>query len=157
MKTHSIERVSQSELVDTLRRILEKHAADRVVIVGTTCTGKTTLLKELPEVSDMDELVFPLLTPEESVYVCQSPWTPEIGQTMTRLVKERVRVKPGQPVAGTVVLDCELIVQLQISDALLRERTELRGASFEDAKRMQEQIEQAITASGITVVRLFVG
>ncbi|MDO8598611.1 MAG: hypothetical protein Q7S02_00720 [bacterium] len=137
-----------------LQQVLEANRERRVVVVGTTCTGKSTLVRSIPSAYDMDELVFPLLTKEENEYVCQHPWTPEIGQTMMRLVREKVRVEPGKPVFGTVVLDSDLVVYLRISDELLRNRTQARGADFRDAKRMQEQIEEEIAQSKIPSIVL---
>jgi len=95
----------------------------------------------------MDEEVFPQLTPKEIRFVNQIPWTAEIGQTMNRLVKEKVKIKPGKPVFGTVVLDSDLIIYLKINDDLLRQRTISRNAQFEDAKNMQKQIEEEIKKS----------
>lgn len=46
--------------------------------------------------------------------VCQTPWTEEIGQTMDKLVKEKIKIKSGQPVFGTVIIDSDLIVYLNI-------------------------------------------
>lgn len=128
-----------------------------MVVVGTTCTGKSTFLQTIKSAHDMDDLVFPQLTKEEADYVCQSPWTEEIGETMTRLVKERVKVMPGQPVFGTVVIDSDLIVYLKISDDELRKRTALRSTQFEDAKNMQKQIEKEIATSSIPTVEFQVG
>lgn len=145
------------DAVTRLQKILDANREKRVVVVGTTCTGKSTLRRNIPNAQDMDELVFPLLTKEEREYVCQTPWTPEIGQTMTRLVREKVRVEPGKPVFGTVVLDSDLIVYLRISDELLRERTQARGADFTDAKHMQEQIEEEIMRSGTPSIELSMG
>jgi hypothetical protein len=105
----------------------------------------------------MDKLVFPLLSDEKAEYVGQTPWTPEIGETMTRLTKERVKVQPGKPVFGTVVLDADLIIYLKISDGSLRQRTESRGASFTDAKNMQQHIEDEIVTSGLPVIEFEVG
>ena len=90
----------------------------------------------------MDKIVFPLLTDEEKKYVCQEPWTPEIGKTMDKLTRERVKIKPGQPVFGTVIIDCDLIIYLDISDELLLERTKNRNVNFEDAKKMKDSIEK---------------
>lgn len=145
------------ELAHDLRKILETYKDRRAVVVGTTCTGKTTLLKDIPDARDMDELVFPLLSKEESDYVCQTPWTPEIGATMTRLTKERVRVWSGKPVFGTVLLPCDLVIYLHISDALLKERTQARGANFEDAKKMQSAIENELSTVRIPIITLSVG
>lgn len=140
-----------------LQAVLDQYKNERVVVLGGTCTGKSTLIKHLTDAKDMDKLVFPLLTKDETDYVCQTPWTPEIGETMTRLTKERVKVEPGEPVFGTVVLDADRIVHLKISDDLLRERTTARGVSFEDAKNMQQHIETEMAASGLPVVEFEVG
>lgn len=149
--------VNDQKIIGELKNILDCNKDKRIVVVGTTCTGKTTFLKTIRECFDMDALVFPKLTKEEADYVCQTPWTVEIGDTMSGLAKERVAVERGKPVFGTVVLDCDLIVYLKISNGLLKERVELRGTNFDDAKNMQKQIEQEIKESHIPVINFFVG
>ena len=139
-----------------LQKLLDNHKNQRVVVVGTTGTGKSTLLKQIKNAHDQDELVFPKLTQEEAEYVCQTPWTEEIGRAMERLVKQYVVIKPGEPVFGTVVLPCDLIVYLKISDELLRERVAARSNSFDDAKNMQRRIEEEIQQSGIPTIDFFV-
>ncbi len=104
----------------------------------------------------MDELVFPLLTSEEDASVSEGPWTPEIGRTMEKLAKKYVNVKPSEPVFGTIVFDCDLILYLHINDELLRRRASLRKGSYEDAKNMQAQIEENIVRSGIPVIEIMV-
>lgn len=140
-----------------LQKILDENKDKRVVIVGTTSTGKSTLQKLIPGACDMDELLYPQLTKEEIEYVNRVPWTEEIGRTMIRLAREHVRIKPGCPVLATVVLDCDFVVLLKISDALLRERTKLRGVRFADAKNMQRQIEEEVMKSGLPVAEIEVG
>lgn len=140
-----------------LQAILDQYKDERVMVLAGTCTGKTTLLQHLPDALDMDKEVFPLLTEEEAAYVCQTPWTSEIGATMTRLTRERVKIQAGRPVFGTVLLEADRIVHLKISDALLQERTTARGVSFTDAKNMQRQMEAEIAASGLPVVEFPVG
>lgn len=157
MSERKIPRESKRNQTEALRSILDKHQSERVVVVGTTCTGKSTLINHLPDAKDMDKLVFPLLTKRESDYVNQTPWTPAIGETMTRITRERVSVKPGKPIFGTVVLDADLIVFLKISDELLRKRTEERGVNFDDAINMQRQIEFQITESGLPIIEFDVG
>lgn len=142
---------------EKLQELLNLHKDKRVIVVGTTCTGKSTFLERIKGSHDMDELVFPQLTQEEADYVNQTPWTPDIGQTMNKLVKEKVMVKPGEPVFGTILLDSDLIVYLKISDDLLRQRTAQRNALFEDAKNMQTQIEKEITSLNIPVIEFSVG
>jgi len=154
--TKAIE-IGKEKQAAELQAMLDEFRDQRVVVLGGTCTGKSTLVERLTDAQDMDKLVFPLLTQDEKEYVCQTPWTPEIGKVMTRLTKERVKVEAGKPVFGTVVVDADRIVNLRISDQLLRERTTTRGVSFEDAKNMQAHIEDEILASGLPVVEFEVG
>lgn len=140
--------------VDNLITIFNENNDKRICVLGTTCTGKTTLIGDSDIGLDMDKEIFPLLTKEETEYVCSSPWTEEIGRTMDELVRAKLSIKPGFPMFGTVLLDCDLIVYLHISDELLLERTKLRNADFMNAKNMQEKIESEIRNSGINTITL---
>ena len=137
--------------------LLEQHQDKRVIVVGGTCIGKSTMLSQISGARDMDAEVFPQLTKEESDYVCQDPWTEEIGRTMTNFVRERVKSAPGRPVFGTVVIDCDFIVLLNISDGLLAVRTASRNVSFSNAKNMHQQIRCEVENSRIPWVEYQVG
>ena len=139
-------------MIEKLKNILENNKDKRICILGTTCTGKSTLINNLNMGLDMDDEIFPLLTKEETDYVCSTPWTEEIGNTMDRLVRERLKITPGVPMLGTVLVDCDLIVYLHISDELLKERTSMRGVDYEGAKGMQQKIEEEINSSNIPCI-----
>jgi len=139
---------------EELYKVFEENKDKRICVLGTTCTGKTTLINSLGIGEDMDELIFPLLTKEETDYVCSTPWTEEIGNKMDELVRTRLVIKPGNPLFGTVLLDCDLIVYLHIDDDLLLERTILRNADFINAKNMQRKIEEEIKNSNIDTIRI---
>ncbi len=139
---------------EKLKELLDKNKDKRVIIIGTTCSGKTTMMQGIKDAEDMDELIFPLLSKEESDYVCSPVWTEEIGKTMTRLVKERVKVKKGKPLFGTVVLDCDLIIFLDIDDELLKERCKKRKANFANAENMQKQIIHEVKKSKIPSINI---
>lgn len=145
---------SESGIITKLEEILEKHRHERVCVVGTTCTGKSYLIKHIPHALDMDDLIWPQLTKAEERYVMQKPWNEEIGKTMTRLVREKVKIEPGKPVFGTVVIPSDYIIYLKIGDNLLEERTKKRNKEYSDAKNMQIQIEKEIRTSGIPYVEL---
>jgi len=147
----------ESHIVKKLEEILEKHKHERVCVVGTTCTGKSYLLRNIPYAQDMDELIFPKLSKDEEKIVMSKPWTTYVGETMKRLVKERVRIEPGKPVFGTVVILSDYIVYLKISDNLLKERTEKRGKQYSDAKNMQIDLEKDIRVSKIPSEELDIG
>ena len=138
--------------INDLKKVLEQNSDKRVCVVGTSCTGKSTYLKYAKNGLDMDEIIFPLLTKQEKEYVCQTPWTEEIGQTMNRLVRERIKIQPGQPVFGTVIIDCDLVVYLNISDDLLRKRIQSRGVNYSDVKMMKDNIEKELEKVEIPVV-----
>ena len=142
------------EYINELKRVIDSNKDKRICVVGTSCTGKTTYLEHAKNGLDMDKIIFPLMTDEEKEYVCQTPWTPEIGKTMDKLVKERIKIIPGQPVFGTVIIDCDLIVYLDISDELLLERTKSRNVNYQDAKNMKDSIEQDLEETSIPVVRI---
>ena len=135
--------------IEQLIEIFEENRDKRICVLGATCTGKTTLIKGTNIGLDMDEEIFPLLTEEETEYVCRTPWTQEIGNRMDELVRTKLSIKQGTPMFGTVLLDCDLIVYLHINDDLLLERTKLRNTDFSNAKNMQQKIEEEIKKSNI--------
>lgn len=138
--------------VEQLIEIFEENRDKRICVLGATCTGKTTLIKGTNIGLDMDEEIFPLLTEEETEYVCRTPWTQEIGNRMDELVRTKLSIKQGTPMFGTVLLDCDLIVYLHINDDLLLERTKLRNTDFSNAKNMQQKIEEEIKKSNIPII-----
>lgn len=138
--------------IEELRQLFIDNKDKRICVLGTTCTGKTTLINESNMGVDMDEEIFPLLTEEENEYVCQTPWTEEIGNKMDELVRTRLSIKPGVPMFGTVLLDCDLIIYLHITDELLLERTKSRNVDFNNAKNMQLKIEEEIKNSNIPTI-----
>lgn len=132
---------SVKDTIHKLNEIFEKHKNDRICVLGTTCCGKSTLQEQIPGTVDMDEVLWPQLTKEEEAYICQKPWTKEIGDFASKLVKERVTVKAGHPLFTLILLDCEVIVYLDISDELLAVHCKKRGSSFQDAKNVKAAIE----------------
>ena len=141
-------------MIEQLKNILSENKDKRICILGTSCTGKTTLINEFGIGKDMDEEIFPLLTKEEEEYVCKTPWTEEIGKYMNNLVRTKLKIEPGIPLFGTVLLDCDLIIYLHINDELLKERTEKRNVDFMNAKNMQKAIEEDINNSSIKTITI---
>ena len=133
--------------IEEITQIFNDNQDKRICVLGTTCTGKTTLINGTNIGLDMDEEIFPLLTKEETEYVCKTPWTEEIGEKMDEFVRTKLSIKPGHPMFGTVLLDCDLIIYLHINDELLLERTNSRNVDFKNAKNMQQKIEEEIRNS----------
>jgi adenylate kinase family enzyme len=132
------------------------NAEKRICVVGASCVGKSTLLSYLPEAIDMDDLLFgnklkgiePLLTQQERDYVC-GPWTPEVGQSMTKKARELIKIKAGHPVFGTIVFPSDLVIEITVPDDVLQERISRRNTNGQDVFNMKAQIESEIEKSGI--------
>lgn len=132
------------EAINILQEIFKEHKKERICVLGTTCCGKSTLLTQMSDCVDMDEVLWPLLNKEEREYVCQTPWTPQIGEFFDKLLCERVKIEKGHPMFGTVLLDCEVLVYLDIEDELLKKHCKKRNVEFENAKRMKQSIEEEV-------------
>jgi hypothetical protein len=150
--------------IDYLADLLKDLSKVRVNAVGTTCCGKSYAVRSIPGAIDMDALLFtgingqpPLLNAVERKYACQKPWTEEIGLTMQRWARERVRINPGEPVFGTVLLPADEHIYLNIHDDLLRERVRRRSKSFLEAKAMQLQLIESIRSSGTPFYEIYLG
>ncbi len=137
-----------------LKEIIDNNKEKRICVLGTTCTGKSTIINKLHLGKDMDNEIFPLLTQEEKDTVCATLWTEEIGKLMDNLVRTKLKINPGEPMFGTVLLDCDLIIYLHINDKLLEERTQKRNTDFKNAKNMQTKIEREIRDSGIPTIEI---
>ena len=145
-----------STVSEKLEEIFNKHRSNRICVLGTTCCGKSTLQSLFSQAIDMDEALWPTLTPEEEAYICQKPWTSEIGKFTSRLVKERVVIQPGHPLFSLILLDCDVLVYLDIPDDLLRKHCLNRNASFEDAKNVKMAIEQSINRKrGVNEIQIY--
>lgn len=140
--------------LEQLKKILDENKDKKITVLGTTCVGKTTLLKYIPEGIEISKLA-PLLTEEEKDFYYNAPMTKENEEKRLDLRPRRALVRLGQPAFGTgIAKGTELIVYLNISDELLKKRTELRNVDFNEAKIMQGFIEEEIKKSGLPVIEI---
>ena len=133
---------SAQETINALYAIFDKHKNERICVLATTCCGKTSLLKQIPGCVDLDDELWPQLTKEEAGFISQKPWTNEIGDFIDKLVYEKISAKAGHPLFTTIIVDCDVVVYLDISDELLAEHCKKRGNSFEDAKNVKNSVEE---------------
>ena len=132
-------------ILDSLNKIFEENKDKRICVVATSCAGKTTLLNFFEYAKDMDDELYPLLTKEESEYICQERWTEEVGEYVDNLTRTKLHIKPGQPLFGTVVLDADIIVFLHINEDELKIRCQKRETNLENCLNMQNAIEEELT------------
>lgn len=129
------------DTINTLKAIFEKHKNERVFVLATICCGKTTLVKKIASCVDADDIAFVDITEEEQKMISQTPWTSEVGNTVDKLVYRNVKIVPGYPVFGTVIVDCDVVIYLDICNDLLAKHCEMRGKSLTDAKSIKQAIE----------------
>lgn len=129
------------DTINTLKAIFEKHKNEKVLVLATICCGKTTLVSKIPDCVDADDIAFVDITEEELAIIKETPWTKEVGDTVDSLVYRNVKIEQGHPVFGTVIVDCDVVVYLDISDDLLMKHCKNRELSFADAKNIKEAIE----------------
>ena len=133
---------SAQETINALKAIFDKHKEERICVLGTTCCGKTTLLRQIENCVDLDDELWPQLTKEEADFISQKPWTSEIGDFIDKLVEKKVSVKPGHPLFTTIIVECDVVIYLDISDGLLEAHCKNRGVDFTDSKNVKEAVEE---------------
>ena len=136
----------KANAVQTLEEIFNKHKEERICVLGTICISKTTLIKKLKNCVDIDDVLPPLLNEQEKdflkrAHILESSWTEEIGDEMERLTKEKVKIKPGFPLFGTIILDCDVIVYLDIDNKILSEHCKKRNMDLNNALNIKKSIE----------------
>lgn len=143
--------------MNPLQQSLSHHSDRRVVVVGTTCVGKSTLAKDIPGAVDVDEVLFPMLTEEEKIIVCQKPWTPEIGHYMDGLIQKKIKVIPGAPLFSPGIIDCDLVIYLRaLYKSTLEKRCADRGESIHTAMAMDGMILKSLADNNIPTITIFV-
>jgi len=133
------------ETANALKVIFEKHKNERVCVIGTMCCGKSTLIKQFFQYDciDVDDKLWSHLSKEETEKPNIIPFTKEIMDSVYKLAYEKITVKPGFPLFGFVILDCEVVVYLDISEKLLEEHCEKRGdTSLTNALFVKKGIEE---------------
>ena len=134
----------KEETIKSLKAIFKKHEKKRICVVGTMACGKTTLCKRLSSFNciDVDDVFWPLMSQEQIAIFSVKPLTLKLFKDICQLMVEKVEVAPGHPLFGVVILDCEVVVHLDISDELLAEHCRERGdTQIEDALLVKECIE----------------
>jgi len=134
-----------NETLNILKSIFERHKNERVCVIGTMCCGKTTLIEQLSQYNcvDVDDDFWPQIPENEIKILSQTPITKETIDSIFKLMYEKVIVNPGAPLFGVLILDCDVVVCLDISDSLLAEHCRKRGdTDFNDAKFVKKCIEE---------------
>jgi len=131
-----------NDTINTLEAIFDKHKHERICVLSTTCTGKTTLIEKMPHWIDVDILLGKCMTADEIAFCCQVPWTEEIGEVYGKIMHERIQVEPGHPLFCSEIIDCEVVVFLDIPDDILSIHCKKRGVDFEYAVQIKNELKK---------------
>jgi hypothetical protein len=149
------------ETINILKAIFEKHKDERVCVIGTICVGKTTLLNQLLDYNclDMDDELWPNLPNGETKLLNelnQKPWTKEMGDEVDRLTYKYLKAKPGYPLFSSVIVDCEAVVYLDISDELLKNIAKNVGKVLQTLKTLRKPLRAIGTTIKLKILRHFI-
>ena len=141
--------------IQKLKEIFTSNREKRILVLGTSCAGKTTLLEDLPDCRDMDVLVWELLPREFQEKLSCSTWTDEMSEIWREYVikaKQIVKIEPGHPLFASTSFDSDIIVYLNIDENILRERTKNRNVKYEVAEANNNRIKEEIRVSNLPVI-----
>jgi thymidylate kinase len=145
---------AEQDTIQKLTEIFENNTEKRILVLGPTCAGKTTLLKSLPKCLDMDALVWELLPKKIQEELSSPSWTDEMSKTWRKYViksKQIIKIEVGRPLFAATSFDSDIIVYLNIDKNTLRERTKKRGIKYETAVENDNRIKEEIRVANLPV------
>ena len=145
------------ETVEKLKRIFNENSDKRILVLGTTCAGKTTLIKSLPECLDQDEVCWVLLPKELEERLSKGSWTEEMIESWNKHVENAtkiVEIEPGRPLFAGSVFKSDIIIYLNISEKTLRERTKKRGIAYEVASNYNNELKEKLKSINLPVIAI---
>jgi len=143
--------------VKALRQIFENHKDKRILVLGGTCVGKTTLVKSMSDCLDQDEVCWAMLPKELEEKLLGGPWSSEMVQSWNDHVENAIKIvniKPGQPLFGGSLFRSDLIVHLNVDESTLRKRAEKRNVTFEDAQKSSEEMKEKLKTIDIPIIAI---
>ena len=148
--------ISAQDTVQRLINIFDKYNNKRILVLGTTCVGKTTLIENyFPECIDQDKICWALLPIELEEKLSKGFWTEEMIKSWNEHVENAtqiVEIEPGRPLFGGSIFKSDIIVYLNIDEEILRERTAKRGIAYETASKYNNEIKENLKTTDLPVI-----
>lgn len=143
------------DTIQKLKKIFDRNSSKRILVMGTTCAGKSTLIKSLPECLDQDDICWALLPKELEEKLSRGSWTQEMIESWNKHVENAtqiVEIEAGRPLFGASMFKSDIIVYLNINENTLRERTSKRGIKYEMAESYNNKIKEMLKAIDLPVI-----
>ncbi|MCL1857985.1 MAG: hypothetical protein FWF92_01980 [Oscillospiraceae bacterium] len=141
--------------IQKLRQIFYENSNKRILVLGTTCAGKTTLAESFPECLDQDEICWALLPKELEEKLRTGPWTQEMIESWNTHVEnatQTVEIEAGRPLFAGSIFKSDIIVYLNINEKTLRERTKKRNIEYETAANYNNIIKEKLKSINLPVI-----
>ena len=156
----TLENRNNERVISELRNVFAQNSDKRISVVGASCIGKTTLLRNLQGCIDGDDIVWAQIPKEVFIKLksASEPWAEDIVDIFKGYAKSVIfEIKTGQPVFNCGVfnqgeLDCDLIVYLNLKDDKYIERVTKRGKDPDTMLRHKAKVERAVRESGVPVI-----
>jgi len=148
-------KINNERIIHRLRTIFAENADKRICVVGVSCTGKSTLLRDLPECVDGDSIVWDTLPEDvyEKLSRSPTPWDEETLNTWKEwYIKADFDIKPGQPVISVWVEDCDLVVYLTLSESEYLKRVTMRGRNVKEMLKQRAELDKVVRECGLPVI-----
>jgi len=148
---------TEQDIIRELRDIFDKYSDKRILVLGTTCAGKTTLLKHFPEGLDMDVVVMGTLPEElqDRFRKAPRPFAQDLVEIWNKYLEtaiQTVEIEAGHPLFAATVFRSDIIVYLNISDETLRERTMKRNFKYELAEKYNNLFKDYLKITELPVI-----
>ena len=142
-------------VIQKLNHIFKTHADKRILVLGTTCAGKSTLVEHFPESRDQDDICWALLPKELEKKLSGGPWTEELVNAWNNHVENAIRIveiEPGRPLFAGSFFKSDIIIYLNVNEKTLRERTKKRGMTYETASDYNDVIKEKLLSTDLPVI-----
>jgi len=146
---------NHEKALDKLRKIFAENSDKRICVVGFSCIGKSTLVRDLPECLDFDDIVWQQMPKKvyDELKSIPEPWDETTMTIWKEYVKNtHVNIKLRQPVFSIRVEDCDLLVYLTLDEKEHRNRVAKRKKDFELLANHRAKIEKAVKESNLPTI-----
>ena len=156
---------NHARVVRELRGIFAKHKDKRISVIGASCIGKTTLMRDLVGCIDHDQFIWESLPRDvfEKQKSFPEPWGREALDIWIHwAAKIPVRIERGRPLFSAGVFkagadDCDLMVHLCLSDAEFLERVAKRGKTAQTMLKHKSDVDRFVAQSKAPVIAVDIG
>ena len=146
---------NHQRVLSELREIFAKNTDKRICVIAASCTGKTTLLQDLPECYEIDKEVWANLPKDVQKQLGHlgKPWTLDEIEIFKGYCKaHEISIKPGRPLFSIYYHDCDLLVYLHLDEGEYISRVKKRSGDLESQLKHRGKTIQRVKDATVPVI-----